>query len=93
MDEIKTKIRQFVIGNFLFGDDRGLKDNSSFLEEGLIDSTGIVELVSFIEEEFSITVADMELLPENLDSINNIATYLRKKFMPSGPILFSPQAG
>jgi len=79
MDEIKHKIRDFVVENFLFGDDGQLEDQTSFLEEGIIDSMGILELVDYIDKEFSITIADEELLPENLDSINNIAGYLGTK--------------
>ncbi len=79
MDNIKEKIRAFIVENFLFGDDNGLNDDTSFLEEGIIDSTGILELVEFIEEEFSIEVEDEELIPENLDSLNNIEVYLSGK--------------
>lgn len=79
MNTINGKIRSFIIENFLFGNDEGLKDDTSFLEEGIIDSTGILELVSFMEEEFSITVDDEELIPENLDSIKNVTTYLENK--------------
>lgn len=76
---MKDKIRTFIVENFLFGQDEGLKDDSSFLDEGIIDSTGILELVNFLEEEFSVTVDDEELIPENLDSINNVVGYLEKK--------------
>ena len=79
MNEIKQKIRDFVVENFLFGDDGQLEDQTSFLEEGIIDSMGILELVDYIDKEFNITIADEELLPENLDSINNIAGYLGGK--------------
>ena len=79
MNELSYKIRAFVVDNFLFGNDNGLKNDSSFLDEGIIDSTGILELVSFMEEEFSISVDDEELVPENLDSINNVTVYLEKK--------------
>ena len=79
MIEIKTKIRSFIIDNFLFGDDNGLKDDTSFLEEGIIDSTGVLELVTYLEEEFEITVDDEELIPENLDSIDNVSVYLKGK--------------
>ncbi len=79
MSEHREKIRAFILENFLFGEGDGLKDDSSFLEDGIIDSTGILELVSFLEEEFSITVEDDELEPENLDSIDNVARYLEKK--------------
>lgn len=77
--EIKNKIRTFIVENFLFGKDEGLEDNSSFLDEGIIDSTGILELVSFMEEEFHIKVEDEELIPENLDSIKNVVEYLERK--------------
>ena len=77
--EHKQAIREFVIENFLFGEADGLKDDTSFLEEGIIDSTGILELVTYLEDEYSITVEDEELIPENLDSINNVANYLQRK--------------
>ena len=77
--EVKGKIREFVVENFLFGKDDGLNEDTSFLDEGIIDSTGILELVSFLEEEFSISVEDEELIPENLDSILNVVAYLEKK--------------
>ncbi len=79
MMQLKDKIRQFIVEDFLFGDDNGLKDDTSFLDEGIIDSTGILELVSFLEEEFSISVEDEELIPENLDSIMNVVAYLERK--------------
>ena len=79
MSEIRDTIRAFVVENFLFGESNGLKDDTSFLDEGIIDSTGILELVNFCEEEFSISVDDEELVPENLDSINNIVAYMERK--------------
>ncbi|MBW1643505.1 MAG: acyl carrier protein [Deltaproteobacteria bacterium] len=79
MNETKGKIKAFIIENFLFGSENGLKDETSFLEEGIIDSTGILELVTFLEEEFSITIEDEELVPENLDSINNVTAFLERK--------------
>ena len=77
--EHKQAIREFIVENFLFGDANGLEDDSSFLENGIIDSTGILELVEFLEEEFLITVEDEELVPENLDSIANVVKYLTNK--------------
>lgn len=79
MDDIKTGIRAFIVDNFLFGSDSNLKDDTSFLEEGIIDSTGVLELITFLEETYEITVDDEELIPENLDSINNVAAFLNKK--------------
>jgi acyl carrier protein len=79
VNEVRDKIRAFVVENFLFGKDDGFADDTSFLEEGIIDSTGILELVSFLEEEYSISVEDEELVPENLDSINNAVAYVERK--------------
>jgi acyl carrier protein len=80
MDDMKTKIKYFIIENFLFGNEDGLTDDSSFLEEGIMDSTGVLELVTFLEEEFAVKIKDEELIPENLDSINNAAIFIQKKF-------------
>ncbi len=74
-----THVRSFVVANFLFGDEDGLEDNASFIETGIIDSTGILELVAYLEESFGITVSDDELVPENLGSIADIAGYLERK--------------
>jgi len=79
MSETRDKIRAFIMENFLFGNDQGLNDDTSLLDEGVIDSTGILELVSFLEEEFDISVEDEEILPENLDSIKNVVAYLERK--------------
>ena len=79
MDDIKTSIRNFIIDNFLFGTPDGLNDDTSFLEDGIIDSTGILELVEFLENDFSIAIQDEELIPEHFDSINNIASFLASK--------------
>ncbi len=79
MQNTSNLIRQFIVGNFLFGNDDDLTDDTSFLEEGIIDSTGVLELVAFIEETFSFQIADEELIPENLDSINNVINYIQNK--------------
>ena len=73
------KIRQYIVDNFLFGEGSGLGDETSFLEEGIVDSTGMLELIMFLEESFHISVEDDELIPENLDSIKNVACYLDRK--------------
>ena len=78
--DTKKKIRDFIVETFLFGaDDEQLGDGDSLLESGVIDSTGVLELVGFLEEEFEIEVKDEELVPENLDSIDNLAAYIAKK--------------
>ena len=79
MSDNRTKIRAFIIENFLFGSDDGFKDDASFLEEGIIDSTGVLELVTFLEEEFSIVIDDEELIPENLDTIVNVDNFITRK--------------
>jgi acyl carrier protein len=73
------EIREFVRQNFLFGDGGTLLNDDSFLEKGIVDSTGILEIIAFIEKKYGINVDDSELLPENLDSINNIAAFLERK--------------
>lgn len=80
MSDMKSKIRAFIVENYLFGDDDGLEESTSFLDEGIVDSTGILELINFISEEFCITIEDEELVPENLDSINNVTAFIGRKF-------------
>ncbi|MSM38714.1 MAG: acyl carrier protein [Geobacter sp.] len=79
MSEIRDKIKEYIVENFLFGDDKGLNDSTSFLESGIIDSTGILELIAFIEDAFSLRVNDDELIPENLDSITNLLRFISIK--------------
>jgi acyl carrier protein len=80
------KLRSFVIENFLFGEEGKLRDDDSFLESGIIDSTGVLELVRFLEATFSIKVADEELIPDNLDSINKIVSFLQGKLSTSATV-------
>jgi acyl carrier protein len=78
--DIKEKIKKFVIDNFLLGvATNNLNDDDSFLEKGIIDSTGILELVSFVESTFSFRVEDEELMPDNLDSLTKLTKYILKK--------------
>jgi acyl carrier protein len=76
---LQQEIRQFVVENFLFGEDSGLKDDSSFLKEGIVDSTGIMQLVAFIQDQYRIAVEDEELTPENLDSIRRVSAFIEGK--------------
>lgn len=84
MDNI-DKVRTFIVENFLFGDGSSLKDDTSFLQERIVDSTGILEIITFLETEFSIKIEDDELLPENLDSLNNIDAFLKRKMAACAP--------
>lgn len=80
MDDVKSTVRKFVQDNFIMGSQgTQFADSDSFLSRRIIDSTGFLELVSFIEESFAITVADEEMMPENLDSLDNIEAYVRRK--------------
>lgn len=77
---VENTLRNYVLENYLFTDDESaLKNSDSFLEKGIIDSTGILELISFLEEELGIEVEDEEMIPENLDSINNLIAFISKK--------------
>jgi acyl carrier protein len=82
MRETEKQIREFIENNFLFREDvASLSDTESLLDAGLIDSTGILELVAFLEERFAIRVADAEIVPDNLDSIRKIVAYVDGKLV------------
>lgn len=72
-------VKEFIIENFLFGEEEQLKSDTDFFDKGIIDSTGVIELVSFIEETFSISVDDEELIPQNFSSLDKIDVFLQKK--------------
>ncbi|SCZ55978.1 acyl carrier protein [Thiohalomonas denitrificans] len=77
---IEHDVRAYILDNFLFtDDDSALQNQESLLDRGIIDSTGVMELVAFLEEEFGIGVADDELLPDNLDSIQQIVGFVSRK--------------
>jgi len=77
---IEKKLRDYILENFLFTDDESaLSSSDSFLEKGIIDSTGIMEVIYFMQDEFAIEVEDDEMIPENLDSVNNILAFIEKK--------------
>ena len=79
-EDIKKKLKIFIIDKFLLGDGSKIPDDDdSFLEEGIIDSTGVLELVGFIDETFKITIEDEELVPDNLDSLNKLTSFIKKK--------------
>ena len=78
-----NSVRNFIVKNFLLGDGDSLKDDTSFIEEGIIDSTGILELVFFLEENFGISIEDHELVPENMDSLQSISGFMDRKLKDS----------
>ena len=79
-DSLHDTIRRFILENYLFTDDvaqLGLDD--SLLGRGIVDSTGMLEIILFIEEQLGVKVADTEMIPENLDSVNRIAAFVTSK--------------
>jgi acyl carrier protein len=79
-DTTKKELREFIIEAFLFGDEsEPFEDGDSFMQKGVIDSTGVLELVAFLEENYGVTVEDEEMLPANLDSLNNLVAFVEKK--------------
>lgn len=74
-----TAIRDYIVTNFLFGDGAALSDDASLVEAGALDSTGVLELVAFIEEHFGIAIDDRDLVPENLESISRIAAFVTRR--------------
>ncbi|HEY3490790.1 MAG TPA: acyl carrier protein [Candidatus Deferrimicrobiaceae bacterium] len=80
---IKDEISNFIYNNILFGNiEHTINEKCSLLENGILDSTGILEVVAFIEERFDISIEDTELIPENLDSIANIERFISSKTKP-----------
>ena len=76
--DYSKEFRDFIVSNFLFGDETPLKDDTSFLESGIIDSTGMLELIMFLEHKFRIIVKPEEMVPENLDSINCLVDFIMR---------------
>jgi acyl carrier protein len=80
MADKSRQLRDYIVENFLFGDtETEFSDTDSFMEKGIIDSTGILEVITYIEENFNIKIEDHELIPENLDSISNIVSFIDRK--------------
>lgn len=77
--DVKEQVRAFITSNFYVADPIALEDGASLLDRGIIDSTGVLEVIFFIEETFGIRVEDSEILPENLDSIERIANFISSK--------------
>jgi acyl carrier protein len=85
METIQQDIRNFIISNFMFGQGgEGLADDQSFLETGVIDSTGVLELIAFLEQQFGIAVEDQEVVPSNLDSVAQLVSFVQRKKATQG---------
>ena len=79
VSEISDTIRGYIVENILFGEDRMLESNTSLHESGVLDSTGILEVITFLEQEFGIEIADDEVVPGNLATLRQMSSFVRKK--------------
>jgi acyl carrier protein len=89
MERLIQDIRAFIVENFLFGDTStpaAFSDDDSFQERGIVDSTGILELVCHLQERYAIAIADDELIPENLDSLSKVARFVERKRQPQAVV-------
>jgi acyl carrier protein len=77
--EIEDQVRAFLIENFIFDPSVQLDADDSFMENGVVDSTGVLEVISWVEATFGVSVADREVLPENFDSISSLCRYVQRK--------------
>jgi acyl carrier protein len=78
--ELRDQVRDFIVRNFLFGDAGGLAgDSVSLLDNGIMDSLGVMELVGFLESDLNLKVPDVDLIPQNLDSVDNLVGYVERR--------------
>ncbi len=77
--ETHTRVRQFITTNFYVADPAALKDDQSLLETGVVDSTGVLEIVQFLESDFGVKVEDTEIVPENVDTISRLSAFISRK--------------
>ena len=77
--DVAQRIRAFLVDSFLLGDDTGFANDDSLIEAGIVDSTGVMEVVAFLEESFAITIDDDELVADNLDSVERLAAFVGRK--------------
>lgn len=88
--EIQNEIRCYIVENILFGEEFRFKANESFQESGIFDSTSILEIILFLEENFAIQVADSDVVPENLDSLQNITDFVKRKIQQRTAVNMAP---
>lgn len=79
MSDIRSKVVQFVTTNFYVADPTTISDDASLLDQGIVDSTGVLEVITFLESEFGIKIDDAEMVPDNLDTIGNITAFVTRK--------------
>ena len=79
MNDLSDSLRQFIKENFLFGADDSFSNGESLLEKGFVDSTGVLELIAHLESTYDVSIEDNELVPENLDSIDNLSRFITGK--------------
>ncbi|HOX57015.1 MAG TPA: acyl carrier protein [Candidatus Paceibacterota bacterium] len=89
--QIEHKIREFIVKNLYYDEDNTIADEDSFLETGVVDSMGVMELVAFIQSEFGVEAAQNEIVVENFDSIRKLADFVRRK-LPAQPPAAGPSA-
>ena len=77
-----TRIRSFIVDTFLLGDDDGFADTDSLIDGGIVDSTGVMEIVAFLEETYGIPIDDDELVADNLDSVERLTKFVDAKLVP-----------
>ena len=83
---VRHEIRSYIVNNILFGDAERLDEDVSFQESGILDSTGFLELITFVEERFGIDIADDELIPEHLDTLRKMSDFVTKKMDTGTPV-------
>jgi acyl carrier protein len=79
-EKVRSEIRKFIVDSYLLGDESvKFSDSDSFMRRGIIDSMGILELTGFLEQQYKVSVADNEMLPTNLDSVENLIAFIKSK--------------
>jgi acyl carrier protein len=89
--QIEQKIQKFIITNLYYAADNPITEDDSFLETGVVDSMGVMELVAFIQSEFAIEVTQQEIVVENFDSIRKLANFVRQKLPAKTPPVAVPE--
>jgi acyl carrier protein len=88
--QIEQRIREFIVKDLYYAEDNPIADEDSFLETGVVDSMGVMELVAFVQSEFGVEVAQSEIVVENFDSIRKLANFVRRKLLPKAPRVSVP---